>query len=182
MSAFVQPGAGVPALETERLILRAHRPDDLAESAAMWADPAVTRHIGGVPMPREAVWGKLLRYAGHWLWLGYGYWAIEEKATGALIGEVGLADGKREMEPSLEGMPEIGWALASDAHGKGLGTEAVRAALAWFDARAEPTRTACIIHPDNTASIRIANRFGYRETARTTYKDQPTIVFVRPAS
>ena len=139
----------------------------------------VTRYIGGVPMPREAVWGKLLRYAGHWLWLGYGYWAIEEKATGALIGEVGFADGKREMEPSLEGMPEIGWALAPQAHGKGVGTEAVQAALAWFDARTEATRTACIIHPDNAASIRIAEKCGYRETARTTYKDQPTIVFVR---
>ena len=179
MSAFVHAGAGVPLVETERLILRGHRPDDLEASAAIWADPAVTRHIGGVPFPREAVWAKLLRYAGHWAWLGYGYWAIEEKATGALIGEVGFADGKREMEPPLDGMPEIGWALVPAVHGKGLGTEAVRAALAWFDARTESTRTACIIHPDNAASIRIAQRFGYSQTARTAYKDQPIIVFVR---
>ncbi|MEA2718891.1 MAG: hypothetical protein QOJ39_755 [Candidatus Eremiobacteraeota bacterium] len=166
-------------IETERLILRGHRPADLAESAAIWADPVVTRHIGGVPLTREAVWGKLLRYAGHWAWLGYGYWAIEERTTRALIGEVGFADGRREMEPSLDGMPEIGWALASNAHGKGLGTEAVRAALAWFDARPEATRTACIIHPENVASLRIADRFGYRIFAHTTYKDQPTTVFVR---
>ncbi len=39
-------------LRTERLILRGHRPEDLAASAAMWAEPSFTRCIGGQPPSR----------------------------------------------------------------------------------------------------------------------------------
>ena len=53
---------GAPAIETPRLRLRAHRPDDLEASFAMWGDPAVTRFIGGRPFTREEVWGRFLRY------------------------------------------------------------------------------------------------------------------------
>ncbi len=179
MSNLVQTAVDVPVLETERLVLRGHRPDDLADSAAMWADPLVTRHIGATALSYEAVWAKLLRQVGHWSWLGYGYWAIEEKATGELIGEVGFLDGKRDLQPSLDGMPEIGWALIASAHGKGFATEAVRAAVAWGDAHLGADKTSCIIHPENLASIRVAEKCGYREHARTTYKGGPTIVFTR---
>ena len=179
MSGFAQTAAPVPRLETARLILRGYRPGDLAASAAMWADPLVTRYIGGTPLSREAVWGKLLRYAGHWLWLGYGYWAIEEKESGALIGEVGFMDAKRDMKPSLDGAPEVGYSLVSRAHGNGYATEAVRAAAAWGDEHLESKRTGCIIIPDNTVSVRVAEKCGYTEIARTTYKDQPIVVFER---
>ena len=55
-----------PALETERMRLRAHRLEDLDACVAMWADPIVTRHIGGKPFTREETWSKIMRYAGHW--------------------------------------------------------------------------------------------------------------------
>lgn len=148
----------------------------------MWAEPEVTRFIGGRPSTRDEVWSRLLRYAGHWALLGYGYWAIVEKATGRFIGELGFADFKRDIIPSLDGMPELGWALASHAHGKGYATEAVRAAIAWGEAHFGPVRTACIISPDNLPSIRVAEKCGYREWRRTTYKDNPTIMFVRDPS
>ena len=48
----------------------------------MWSDAEVTRFIGGKPLSGEEVWARILRYAGHWSMLGYGYWLIEEKATG----------------------------------------------------------------------------------------------------
>src|SRR5262245_4862609 len=119
----------IPIIETERLRLRGHTPEDFEAFAAMWQDPAVVRFISGRPSTRVEAWGRLLRYVGHWALLGYGYWLIEEMATGRLVGETGLADMKREIEPSLAGMPEIGWALAPWAHGKGFGTEAVKAAV-----------------------------------------------------
>ena len=68
----------------------------------------------------------MLRYAGHWQWMGFGFWALEEKSTGAFAGELGFAEFKRELEPSIQGIPEIGWVLAPHAHGKGYATEAVR--------------------------------------------------------
>jgi RimJ/RimL family protein N-acetyltransferase len=169
----------IPIIETPRLRLRGHRIEDFDDCAAMWADAAVTRHIGGRPFSREEVWSKILRYAGLWALLGFGYWAIEEKASGRLVGEVGFADFKREIEPSLAGAPEIGWALAPWAHGHGFATEAVGAATAWGDGRFGKTQTVCLIDPDNAASIRVAEKCGYRAFQRTKYKNQPTILFRR---
>jgi RimJ/RimL family protein N-acetyltransferase len=169
----------VPVIETKRLRLRGHRLGDFTDCAAMWADPTVTRHIGGQPFSEEEVWARLLRYAGHWAWMGFGYWAIEEKDTGDFVGELGFADYKRDIEPSLNGVPELGWALSSKMHGKGYATEAVQAAIAWGDAHFGAARTVCLIHPENLASIRVAEKCGYRELQRTTYKSHPTVIFAR---
>jgi RimJ/RimL family protein N-acetyltransferase len=145
----------------------------------MWADPVVTRYIGGKPFSEEESWTKLLRYVGHWALLGFGYWAVEEKATGHFAGEIGFADYKRNLDPSLLGAAEIGWAFRAGSHGKGYATEAARAVIAWGDAHFGPCRTTCLIHPENVASIRVAEKCGYRELQRTTYKGQPTTVFFR---
>jgi RimJ/RimL family protein N-acetyltransferase len=173
------PVAPVPLLETPRLKLRGHRFDDFTASAAMWADPIVTRHIGGRPFTEEESWARLLRYVGHWSLLGFGYWVVEEKASGCFAGEIGFADLKRDLEPPLNDTPEIGWVFATHAHGRGYATEAARAVIVWGDAHFGPSQTACIVHPENLASIRVATKCGYRELRRTVYKGQPTTVFFR---
>ena len=160
-------------------MLRAHRLDDFVHCAAMWADPNVTRYILQKPLTEEESWSRFLRYAGHWALLGFGYWVVEEKATGKFAGEVGFADYKREIQPSLTNTPEIGWVLASPVHGKGYATEAVRAASAWGDAHLKATRTSCIISPENVASIRVAAKCGYRQSQITTYHGHPAVIFIR---
>ena len=167
----------VPVLETERLKLRGHRMDDFPACAAMWADPVVTRHFGH-SFSEEESWTRFLRYFGHWSVLGFGSWLVEERATGNFVGEVGFANYRRAIEPPLDA-PEIGWALAAEFHGKGYAAEAVRAAIAWGEQHFGPARTTCIISPENLPSIRVAEKCGYRESLRTTYKGQPVIVFVR---
>jgi RimJ/RimL family protein N-acetyltransferase len=184
MPSLAQHGGVVPVIETERLRLRGHRPEDFAESAAMWADPVVTRYIGGKPLTEEDVWARLLRYVGHWAWMGFGYWVVEEKASGDFAGEVGLSDWKREIEPSLKGVPEVGWVLATRAHGKGYAREAVRAVIAWGDANVSTAnavlaRMVCIIHPEHVRSIRVAEKCGFQQVQRTTYQGEPTILFFR---
>jgi RimJ/RimL family protein N-acetyltransferase len=179
MPASFHVAVEVPILETERLKLRGHRIDDFIHCAAMWADPVVIRHTVGKPLTEEESWTRLLRYVGHWALLGFGYWVAEEKTTGRFVGEVGFADYKRDLEPSLKGVPEVGWVLASHAHGKGYATEAVRAAVAWGDAKFSLSRTACIIAPENAASIRVAVKCGYSEFTRTTYKGHPVLIFDR---
>jgi len=169
----------IPVLETGRLRLRGHRVDDFVHCAAMWADPVVVRHTVGKPLTEEESWRRLLSYVGHWRLMGFGYWVAEEKATGNFVGEIGFADYKRDIEPSLKGVPEIGWALAPQAHGKGYATEGVRAAVAWGDVNFESRRTACIIQPENAASTRVAVKCGYRELAHATYKGRPVEMFVR---
>jgi len=145
----------------------------------MWADPCVVRYISGKPLTREDSWSRLLRYVGHWKLLGFGYWVVEDQQTGAFLGEVGFADFRREIEPSLEGTPEIGWVMATQAHGRGLATEAVTAAVAWGDVNLEAEKTACLVAPEHTASIRVAKKNGYSETLQTTYKGKPTLVMER---
>ncbi len=173
--------ASVPVLETERLILRAHRLDDFAAYAAMWADPVVVRYITGTPSTEQQSWMRLLGMAGCWALLGFGNWAVEEKRSGAYAGQVGFADYRREIEPSFAGAPEIGWVIGSAFHGRGYASEAVRAAVAWGDAHFAPGRTVCIISPENAASLRVAAKFAYREFARTLFLDKPIVVLERPA-
>jgi RimJ/RimL family protein N-acetyltransferase len=179
MASPFPPAVQVPVLETERLRLRGHCLGDFAASAAMWADPVVTRHIGGVPRSEEESWSRLLRYVGHWALLGFGYWVVEQKATGSFIGEIGFADYERDLEPPLKDTPEIGWAFATQFHGKGYATEAVRAAVAWADAHFGAAPTACIIDPENLASIRVAEKCGYRKSHLASYKGCQTLVFMR---
>ncbi len=165
-------------ITTDRLVLRGHRTDDFAAACSLWGDPAVTRFIGGKPLQPEDVWARLLRYAGLWAMLGYGFWLVEERATGTFLGEVGFHDLQRDTVPSFAGTPEAGWALLPAAHGRGYAAEAVSAMHGWADARGI-ARTVCIIAPENAASIRVAEKLGYRILADGTYRNNPTRIFER---
>jgi RimJ/RimL family protein N-acetyltransferase len=146
----------------------------------MWAEPALVRYVGIAPSTPEESWSRLLRYVGHWSLLGYGFWAVEELATGRFVGDVGIAEFRRtRIVPPLE-RPEAGWMLAPWAHGQGYATEAVRAILAWSDARGGAlARTTCIINPENAASIRVATKCGFVEERRVDYAGKPVVVFRR---
>jgi RimJ/RimL family protein N-acetyltransferase len=170
-----------PVIETERLRLRPHQSDDLADCVAMWSDPAVVRYTIGDPSPPQRTWIRVLAYRGHWALLGYGYWAVEEKTSGRYVGELGFADFKRDIVPSIEGMPELGWALVPQFHGKGYATEALRAAVAWGDHHFAERRTVCIIHRDNHRSFRIAEKLGYKAIFSATGSGKSNTVLVRPA-
>jgi RimJ/RimL family protein N-acetyltransferase len=135
-------------IETPRLLLRRHTVADLDSCAGLWSDATVTRYIGGRPFTREETWARLLRYIGHWEALGFGFWAVEEKATGEFAGELGFADFKREMDPPITS-PEAGWAFLPRVHGRGYATEALGAALAWSDRHFHAPQTVCLIHPEN---------------------------------
>lgn len=168
----------IPTLETARLTLRGHRPEDLDELLALWGDPQVTRFIGGKTFGREEVWARLLRYLGHWAAAGYGFWQVRERKTGRFVGEVGAADFKRDLPVSFDGAPEAGWVLAPWSHGQGYASEAVAAVHGWLGAAGYP-RTVCIIDPTNVASRRVAEKAGYQELARTLYKGEDILVFER---
>ncbi len=169
----------IPVLETERLVLRGHTLADYDESAAMWGDPLVTRHIGGRPSTPAEAWARVLRNAGLWALLGYGYWVVREREGGRFVGEVGFADFRRAVTPPLDGAPEAGWALAPWAQGLGYATDAVRAAHAWGDAHLTAPRTVCMIGPENAASIRVAEKCGFRELGPAIYKGAETLLFQR---
>jgi RimJ/RimL family protein N-acetyltransferase len=170
----------IPTLETERLILRGHGVDDFASCAAMWSDPAVVKFIGGQPSTEEQAWARLLRYVGHWELLGFGFWAIVERATGEFIGEIGAADFRRDVAPPI-GNLETGWVLARRAHGKGYATEALRGVLAWLDAKFPGKPTVCVIEPAHTASLHVAKKVGYEPIGTRTYHGDEVAILRRLA-
>ena len=149
-----------PLLTTPRLILRAHRVDDFDACAALWGSADVTRFIGGSPRPPQDAWFRILRYAGQWQLLGWGFWAVTDRASGEFLGEGGFGDFRRGLAV-LEGVPEIGWAFAPAAWGKGIASEAVAAMLAWGDAHLAARETRCMIDLTNHASRRVAEKCGF---------------------
>lgn len=148
---------GIPTLETERLLLRPFRSSDLDDYAAMRADPEVLRYLAGggmEPWDRGRSSRHLAFMIGHWQVWGSGTWAVEQKGTGAFLGMVGFS------EP--EGWPgfELAWALARRYWGHGYATEAAREALAYAFNTLERKCVISLIHPENQASIRVAERIG----------------------
>jgi len=179
-SAASFAAGGPPILETERLILRPHGIEDFDDLAAMWADPEVVRYISGVPSTAEASWSRLLRYIGHWQALGFGYWAVILRDTGAYAGDVGFADYKRMIEPDLGAVPEAGWVLSPAVHGRGVATEAVRCIHHWAEAQTKWARTCCIFDPDHKVSQKVAVKLGYHTVSDSAlYNEKPTLVMQR---
>ena len=165
-------------IETERLVLRPHRLEDAENIARLWADPEVVRYIGQ-PSIRQESWSRLLRYAGHWALFGYGYFAVEQRATGRFIGDVGVAQFRREGVDEPENSAEAGWVLSSGCHGQGFGREAVTALHRWIDTSLPVVRTHCIIDPQNEASVRLARSVGYAEIGTVSYAGDTVLLLVR---
>ena len=172
----------VPTIETARLRLRGFTAADVNAQAAMLADPEVVRYLGGQAQSREQAWRRMLAGAGMWPVLGYGYWAVERCADGAMIGQVGFGDFKRDLDPSIESVPEKGWVFAANAHGQGYAAEAAMAALEWGDRMLPGHGFAAIIDPANQPSIRLARKLGFGEEQEARYDGAPILLFRRPAA
>ena len=158
------PKAGLsdgPAIETARLILRQNRPSDLEDRIAITGDPEFMRFVGGV-YDRQENWARLMRYIGHWATFGYGLFAIEEKGSGRYVGNVGFARFERALGADFDPFPEAAWMIAQWAEGRGYASEAMRAALDWYEGAFGLGRQVCIIDPANAASLRLGERLGFR--------------------
>lgn len=159
-------------LETERLILRMWREeDDFDAYARMCADPEVMRYLGGKTLTRPESWRHMAFIIGHWYLRGYGHWAVEEKASGQFIGRIGF------LNP--DGWPgfEIGWTLGREHWGKGYATEGARRALDYAFKELDKDHVISLIHPENQASIRVAERLGERPEGKAEIMGIEVLVY-----
>jgi len=168
-----------PTLETERLILRAFHAEDLEPLSALWTNPEVVRFIGGNPLGREDTWRRSLAACGQWPYTGFGYWIVELKSDGRLIGQAGFADFKRDMEPRIEGEPELGYVFDPSVHGQGIAYEGCKAAIDWADANLDASTYPAIISPENIASIRLAEKLGFERAPDAVYRGETIALFRR---
>lgn len=145
----------IPELETQRLLLRGFREEDLDAFAQMCGDPEVMRYIGlGKCLSRSESWRSMATMLGHWQLRGYGMWAVEECPSGEMIGRIGC------WQP--EGWPgfEIGWTLRQAYWGRGLGTEGAKAAMDYAFGKLQQSHVISLIHPENYLSRRVAEKLG----------------------
>lgn len=143
----------IPVLETERLILRPVREETDFEALTTFFASERSSFYGG-PCARADAWRKLVIYAGHWAIRGYGPFALEDRASGQFAGLSGpwFPEGFPE--------PEITWMLVDGFEGRGLATEAATRALRFaYEVLGWRTAISTIL-PENTTSVRLAERLG----------------------
>ena len=143
-----------PLIRTERLLLRPYRPQDFRHLLVLYESDRAA-YIGGQLPPRK-VWDGFMNVIGHWPLLGFGGWAVEEAATGELVGEVAL------QHPPDYPETELGWLLFEGQEGKGYAREAAEAARRFALDETSISSLVSYIDRDNHRSIRLAERLGAR--------------------
>lgn len=165
-------------IDTDRLRLRPCRADDLEALHALTDDEESQRFLSGVSR-REDSYRRLMMAVGGWAAHGFGTFAIEERATRAVVGSGGLFRMVRTLDVEMPEAVEAGWIIARPRWGKGLAGEAMTAAHAWWDREHGPGRTIAMIVPGNTASERIAARLGYRPFRDAEHLGDPVRLYER---
>lgn len=152
----------MPAIETERLLLRMFRPADLDEFARLLSDPEVIRYVGdGQPVSREETDKALQSIIRHWQTHGFGRWAVVDRLTREFVGFGGLR--------SLLGTPEVVYHLATAQWGKGLATELALASLRFGFEEHQFERIVAIAKPLNAASIHVMEKIGMHYEKHASY-------------
>lgn len=154
-----------PFLTTERLELWLPVASDRPLLMAMMAPEAVRAYLGNMTPDAVDTTMRLLRNAGSWSLYGYGTFMVRLRGgDGAIVGNCGVFHSYRGLGDDFDDRAEAGWILAERAFGRGIASEAMDAALAWFDAAHGPREVVCLISPENKPSLALAAKLGFVET------------------
>jgi RimJ/RimL family protein N-acetyltransferase len=158
-------------LETARLRLRVPRESDFPTYEAWCADIGIMRYLGGKTLNRVEAWRHLAYLVGHWAFRGYGYYAVDEKASGRLAGRVGFTN--------QTGWPgfELGWTIAPEFQGRGFATEAATLLLDYAFEVLDQSHVISLIHADNAPSRRVAERLGETIEGETEVLSMPVLIY-----
>ncbi len=166
-------------IAAKRLQLRPYTLADFAAMHALMSRPEVHTYPQRQPLTEEESWSRLLRHLGHWHEFGFGFLAVEERASGTIVGEAGFSYFRRGAALDCTGAPEATWTIAPEYQGRGYASEAAAAAQHWAEERLGLPRTSCMIHVDNRASLAVASKLGFQECGRAAYRGESVIFFER---
>ncbi|WP_347310903.1 GNAT family N-acetyltransferase [Defluviimonas sp. SAOS-178_SWC] len=141
-----------PILHTGRLTLRMPKLSDFEHWAAFFASPRSIHERG--MMDRAEAYRHWAADVALWPLKGYGAFGLDDRDTGAYVGEVGI------YEPEGYPEPELGWFVIPEAEGKGFAAEAARAVMLWARQSFGWDRLVNIIDPANHRSIALGLRLG----------------------
>ena len=161
-------------LRTARLLLRTWRDEDQPRLAAINADPEVTRYLGGDGRPLTGLETAtfLEGTRSHWEHWGYGLWAMELLDGRHFAGFVGPSH--HRWYPAEV---ELGWRLERSLWSRGIATEGGATALEHAFTRLGLERLISIIHRDNLASRRVAEKIGFRPHKEESREGLPIVVY-----
>lgn len=165
---------GIPVIQTERLILRAPRESDHPAMVAFYASDR-SRFVGG-PCDAFDAWGRLMAGLGHWALRGYGWWVVEERATGAVAGRLGVGFSHGWDEP------ELGWHIYEGFEGRGLAMEGALAARHHANTVWGMGPLISYIVPENTRSRALAERMGATVEREGVVVGHPCLVYRHPVA
>ena len=154
-------------LETERLRLRQWRPGDVDALERIYAEPDVWRMLAG-PFTREAVERQVERFRRHWDERGFGIWAVDEKASGRMIGRVGLQ--RHDEWTASEAKVEVGWTLDREFWGRGLATEGAVASIRFGFETVGLAQIISFTLTGNLASRRVMEKCGLTYRGETVWR------------
>ena len=161
-------------IETERLNLRAPTAEDWPVMRDFFMSDRAA-FVGG-PYTLAKAWRHFAAEIGHWVIKDFGMWAVTDKSDGTLYGLVG------PWCPDDWPEQEVGWVITHAAEGKGIAYEAATAVVRdCFDTLGWST-VVSYIDPDNTRSIKLAERMGavLDADAPQPKPDQPCLVYRHP--
>jgi [ribosomal protein S5]-alanine N-acetyltransferase len=143
-------------IETGRLMIRAFEPGDVDSMSQIYGDPEVMRHVCLGVLDRAATEALLEQYRHAQDRDGFSTWAVVEKNSEAIVGDVGFG----LFAPT--GEPELGYTMAAGVWGQGYGFEAARACIDAAFTHLPHRRLVAKVEPDNEHSLRLAERLGMR--------------------
>ncbi len=159
-------------VETERLRMRHYELEDADEQLRILSDPEFRRRLRPQPLPtRDMVLVGLGRIDEHWRLLGYGQWALELKDEGRLFGYCAL----KHLVPTDE--VELYYGADPAYWGRGLVTEAARAALRYGFGRAGLERVMAVTDKENKGSRRVMEKCGLRYERDDFYFGVPVVYY-----
>ncbi|NNS07680.1 GNAT family N-acetyltransferase [Erwinia sp. JH02] len=161
-------------VETARLRLEPYHDSHYEGLRVMDNDSGVMRYISkGIVKTPEETWESIRRVQARWHKYGFSWWAIKEKASGAIVGAACL-----QYLANVEGAPlEIGWRLVPEQNGKGYATEAAKAIIDFAAEQTGATYLVAVADPENTPSQRVMQRLGMTYKAIEQHYDVPCVVY-----
>jgi RimJ/RimL family protein N-acetyltransferase len=159
----------IPILDTPRLRLRPLAASDEADLVALDSDPEVMRYVGsppGVTSPAETAERarRRIRESERGDYAPLGFWRIEARTDGTFHGVGALIRMPDTEDNRHRGAldVEVAYRLARSAWGRGLATEAARAALAYGFGEAGLHRIVAVTRPEHARSRHVLEKLGMR--------------------
>jgi len=165
-------------IHTERLIVRPFVPDaDSRSMTSVYCDPEVMKFIpGGALADEDAVRKMLETYATAQAEHGFSSWALVERETGRVMGDVGFG----VFQPT--GDVDLGYTLAGDRWGRGYATEAAGACLKAALAHLDVPRIIAAVDAKNERSLRLPERIGMTHLGEIEAHGRPHVLFAAASS